>query len=219
MFNSPNMSPTRTTVNNPKSVVPASIKAPFAGDAILNLKLTTDVTGTVSESLSFPVPVFGVILRASDYQEIIKNVPTGFTLAVSESSNGLVFTYTNGANALAITVSSSTMNYKSLLQATLTNYMRFNTIRASVSPSTAADNQFAEKFETFQKSVFGGVKSNSIDVDVNKTPDQNQPNIVDIVTPITIDGERGIVVNINSGTSSYNLNCATSQYSKSTFNV
>lgn len=215
------MSATRTTVDSPKNIVPTALKSQFAGDAILNLRITTSIqSGTFPTPLSFPVVVFGVTAYQSQYQEILKNIPAGYNLNVYLTQGDLVFNYSNaGGDSVNFTITSSTMKYASLLYATTVNFMRFNTIRAVVSPAAAADIQFSENFETFQKSVFGGVKSNSIDVDINKTPDQNQTNIVDIVSPITIDSERGILLNMSTDTTSYILNCATSQYSKSTFNV
>lgn len=213
------LSPTGALRDSESSAIKKPLGSSFLGDAILNIKISVATTGTIPSNLSFPVYLFGAVHFASNYKDVLQSSPSDYALTVSTVNGGdVAFSYDFDALNLTATVSSSTLAYKSILDATLTDFMKTNAIRASVTPSANADAQFSEPFVTFEKSIFGGVKENSIDVDINKSPENFQANIVDIVESIQIDGKRGIAVNVNSATTQYNLNIGTSQYYKAQAN-
>jgi len=200
----------RETQNN---VVKVPVTSQFAGDSILSLRLTKKATAG-APSGAFPIPLFGAIHEKADYSTFAQDIPAGYALTLNRNSDGSVdFEYGDGANEITITVSSSTLPYRSILAALLEDFIKVSTTRMTVSPSTKAADQFSEKMVMAYKSIFGGSKSNEIEVDINQKPDNFRDNIIDIPQTLNIDKNSAIIAYFNAGTDTINFNFTTSNYS------
>lgn len=207
-----NIQPASLTRQTASPVVKTPVTSEFIGDSILSLRIAkTDTTGTPAGA--FPVPLFGSIHEESNYGSIQQDVPSGYSLTVTDSSNGnKVFTYSDGTNEIELTVSSTTLPYRSILRALNRDAIKVSTTKLIVSPTNQATAQFSERLTMFFKSIFGGVKSNEIEIDVNTKASDFRENIVVIPQEIKIDAENGIVVYFNSNADLLNFNFGTSNY-------
>jgi hypothetical protein len=200
----------RETQNN---VVKVPVTSQFAGDSILSLRLTKKATAG-APSGAFPIPLFGAIHEKADYTTFAQDIPAGYALTLNRNSDGSVdFDYSDGTNEITITVSSSTLPYRSILAALLEDFIKVSTTRMTVSPSTKAADQFSEKMVMAYKSIFGGSKSNEIEVDINQKPDNFRDNIIDIPQTLNVDKNSAIIAYFNAGTDTINFNFTTSNYS------
>jgi hypothetical protein len=200
----------RETQNN---VVKVPVTSQFAGDSILSLRLTKKATAG-APSGAFPIPLFGAIHEKADYTTFAQDIPAGYALTLNRNSDGSVdFDYSDGTNEITITVSSSTLPYRSILAALLEDFIKVSTTRMTVSPSTKAADQFSEKMVMAYKSIFGGSKSNEIEVDINQKPDNFRDNIIDIPQTLNIDKNSAIIAYFNAETETINFNFTTSNYS------
>jgi hypothetical protein len=200
----------RETQNN---VVKVPVTSQFAGDSILSLRLTKKATAG-EPSGAFPIPLFGAIHEKADYTTFAQDIPAGYGLTLNRNSDGSVdFDYSDGTNEITITVSSSTLPYRSILAALLEDFIKVSTTRMTVSPSSKAADQFSEKMVMAYKSIFGGSKSNEIEVDINQKPDNFRDNIIDIPQTLNIDKNSAIIAYFNAGTDTINFNFTTSNYS------
>jgi len=201
----------RETQNN---VVKVPVTSQFAGDSILSLRLTKKATAG-APSGAFPIPLFGSIHEKADYSAFAQDIPAGYSLtSITRNSNGSIdYLYGNGTDTITIGVQSSTLPYASILAALLQDFIKVSNTRMTVSPAANAPDQFSEKMVMAYKSIFGGSKSNEIEVDINQKPDNFRDNIIDIPQTLNVDKNSAIIAYFNADTDTINYNFTTSNYS------
>lgn len=196
--------------------VKTPITSSFAGDSILSLSIERTTGAAQPTSVAFPIPLFGSMHEVSNYNAFQQNIPSGYTFeGVDDLSNGdkvFKFEQTAGSTDIHFTVKSATLAYRSILIALLQDFVKVSATRLTVIPSSNAEMQFAENIVVASKSVFGGLKSNTLEVDINQRPENNIINIIDIPQEFKLDKNGVLIVYVNGATTKMSFNFATSNY-------
>lgn len=110
---------------------------------------------------------------------------------VGFDQNGDLHHY-GAALAASVAIGCGEYPYKSLLESTKTLPFRVNFLRIAVTTVAQLNNQITHFTRTFA----GGLKQNQINVRSYKKPTQFQNLEVDTKTPFIIDGEKGLVYDL-----------------------
>jgi len=200
------------TKNVQQPIIKAPLTSKFAGDSSFNIKIVA--SDTASPEGSFPVVLFASAHEASDYVSLLKNIPSGYTLVISETANSgnKVFTYTSGGNVRSLTVSSNTAPYTTILSSMLVNRVGVTTTRIAVTPSTNAAAQYGEAFEVVSQNIFGKTNNNPIDIELAQDPQNFQTNIIEVNQAYEINQNQGILLFVEDSTTQLNITMTTSNY-------
>lgn len=188
----------------------------FAGDSILSLKIKKTSTNG-SPIGAFPVPLFASIHSQSQYSAIQQRLPSGYTLTsvVNTADGNRTITYGDGGatNVIELTISSNTLPYTSIVAALLYSVIKASVTKLTVSADEAdLASQFNEDIDLFNKSIFGGAKTNSVQVGINAKPSDFRKDMLNITQPIKMGPEDGIIVYFNAESNELNFDFATSNY-------
>ncbi len=147
-----------------------------AGIAQINLVISKTTTNAANYAELFCAGASAANVLVSDYGS--------YTAAYTFATGDLVLTFTTGV----VTISCTDRPYRHLME-----FMRTNSFKSSLIRMTVSDtSQFAQSIKTFKRSAFGADASNTINPEAYKDPQNQQNNIVDIDSQVTIDNEHGI---------------------------
>lgn len=149
-----------------------------AGIAQISLSVTKTGTGA---------GLFAELFSAGASAADVKNPAMGnYTAAFTFATGDLVFTY----SAETVTISCADRPYRHLLEFMKINSFQTSLIRMSVSDTS----QLAKKLQVFKKSAFGADMTNQINPEAYRDPQNQQTNVIDIDSKISIDNESGILL-------------------------
>lgn len=163
-----------------------------------------DVVRTGTSDGIITVPLFGALEAASAYNNVIDNgtivdftsgstggfdltdgTPNTFTNKTIANSGKTIFEF-SGGDTLEITADAS-LDYPSLIQATLSNVFKVTGFRMTVSDTTSGLTQFSKVVKVQRRSIFGADTSNSLVPAKYKDPRQFQSGIIDVTAGFGID--------------------------------
>jgi len=113
----------------------------------------------------------------------------------------LIYNYNTNGDSGNIVISCKEVPYRSLLEYSGVQVMRIRKIRATYSDV----NQITNDMRITHRTILGVKNQNTISPSTYKSPIQFQSNIVDIDAPFTIDAQRGIEMQMNSGTQTVSM--------------
>ncbi|MCK9479759.1 MAG: hypothetical protein M0R40_09740 [Firmicutes bacterium] len=104
-----------------------------------------------------------------------------------------------GTNTLALViVRSADVPYASLLDSTNSNLFKVNMIRYTLADATTAQlQQFENPINIANQTMFGKFSKDTVNPDSYVNPEQNQPQIADILVVAEINKEKGIATYVN----------------------
>ena len=197
--------------DNSATAVKTPIGSPFKGDSSIQLSITR-TTNTASPSGNFPIPLGAAAHENSDYVELLDNIPADYDLTVTDSAGNKTFSYSDGTNVIAYTVSSSTTAYRSMLQRLLSAKIKVGVTRLAVTPTTNAAVQFSANGQVVSENIFGKSDSNPLDFDLAQRPNNFQNAIIEVSQTYELSADAGILLFLNQDTTTLNVTFASSNY-------
>lgn len=166
---------------------------PYQPAALFTLKVTR-VSANINQAL--PFVLFGWQQSQSQYRSQIQNVLSGGTVfdglgggksAAIADSEKVIFSFTNGADTDTVEIESQDgSSYPELLFGSGIVPMRAQKVRISLSDETKSQ-QFSERLQFGNKTLFGLEKSQSLTPNSQKSPNQFQAGIIDLLsTPVDL---------------------------------
>jgi hypothetical protein len=151
----------------------------LASQGIAQINLTVLKAGTSADTFA---EFFCPGASAAD----VRNNAYGatYTAAYDFASGNLVLTYAVGET---VTIGCSDRPYRQLMKFTETNSFQTSLIRVTVSDLS----QFNQIITPFRRSAFGANQTNNINPNAYRNPQNQQNNIIDINSKVTVDNEHG----------------------------
>lgn len=209
----------KVVINSQMQPKSKAVSENYLGNAQFSINIKR-VTNTIDAVL--PVPIFGTTQLQEVYASSLKGLlPVGVSISSIAVGNGAansqiaLITYTDGTNSDTIQVSCSTVGYGALLAALMTDTMRINKIRYTISDSTKLA-QYLNPINFFKKSLFGKSDNDSLTPDTYRVPSQNQNTMIDIDTQFYVDKDTVVIVSMGGNGNNFvvGLNMFVGEYKK-----
>lgn len=162
--------------------------------AQVDVKVTRNGVGS---GVSLPFAMFGMRERPTQYRNLF-TAPAGTTY-IGNLTNALTgdmaFTFDFGGATETATISCADYPYAQLVEASGFDMFRIRKIRYAISNENLLQ-QFTEKFEIRDRTIFGKDDKNSLSVSSSRNPENQQRGILDINKTFRISGEVSLINSI-----------------------
>lgn len=156
----------------------------------------------VGADINVPLPfaLFGSSALQSGYQSIL-SIPSGLTLEIQAGLmntgdyNRVDFIYSDGVDTDIVRLTSSTLQYPELLDATKTDLLRYMNIKMQLS-GMSDETQFNQSVLFTNNSIFGDKSVKTLNPASFKKSSQFQNNQIDLAVSGKIDKEAAILSKI-----------------------